>query len=57
MFRPIYKLSTKEQEVLKDFVKTNLKQGRIRPSILLAGYLILFVKKKDTNKLWLCVDY
>ncbi len=57
MFKPIYRFSTKEQEVLKDFVETNLKQGRIRPSTLLAGYLILFVKKKGTNKLRLCVNY
>ncbi len=51
MFKPIYRLLTKEQEVLKDFVETNLKQGRIRPLILLVGYLILFIKKKGTNKL------
>ncbi len=57
MFKPIYKLLTKEQEVLKDFVKTNLKQGRIRPLILLVGYLVLFVKKKGTNKLRLYINY
>ncbi len=57
MFKLIYKLLTKEQEVLKDFVETNLKRRRIRPSILLVEYLILFIKKKSTNKLRLCVDY
>jgi len=56
-FKPIYRLSTKEQEVLKDFVETNLKRGRIRPSTSPAGYPILFVKKKGTDKLRLCVDY
>ncbi len=49
MFRPIYRLLIKEQEVLKDSVKTNLKHGRIRPFILLARYLILFIKKKGVT--------
>jgi hypothetical protein len=57
MFKLIYKLLTKEQEVFKDFVETNLKQRRIRPLILLVRYLILFIKKKGTIKLRLCIDY
>ncbi len=57
MFKLIYRLFTKEQEVLKDFVNTNLKRGQIRLSTLLAGYPILFITKKNLDKLRLYVDY
>ncbi len=56
-FKPIYNLSPKEQEVLKDFIETNKRKGRIRPSTLPAGYLVLFVKKKNSDKLRLYIDY
>ncbi|OCK93420.1 uncharacterized protein K441DRAFT_566078, partial [Cenococcum geophilum 1.58] len=48
-FFPIYKLTKEEGRVLKEF-------GYIRPSQLLAGYLVLFVLKKN-SKLRLCINY
>ena len=53
---PIYALSAKELEALRDYLDENLAKGFIRPSTSPAGYLILFVLKKD-SKLRLCVDY
>ena len=52
----IYTLSVKELEALRDYLDKNLVKGFIRPSTSPAGYLILFVPKKD-SKLRLCVDY
>jgi len=43
----IYKLTETENQILKDFVKENLRLGKIRPSILSAGYLVLFTLKKN----------
>ncbi len=57
IFKPIYRLFTKEQEVLKDFVETNLRKERIRLFILLAGYPILFIIKKNLDKLRLYINY
>ena len=53
---PIYALSAKELEALRDYLDENLAKGFIRPSTSLAGYPILFVPKKD-GKLRLCVNY
>ena len=53
---PIYALSAKELKALRDYLDKNLVKEFIRPSISPAGYLILFVPKKD-SKLRLCVDY
>ena len=53
---PIYALSAKKLEALRDYLDKNLAKEFIQPSISLAGYLILFVPKKD-SKLQLCVDY
>jgi transposase InsO family protein len=55
-FGPIYSLSEKELEVLKDYINVNLKKGFIRESTSPAGYPIIFVPKKN-GKLRLCVDY
>ena len=55
-FGPIYQLSETELEVLRDYLKVNLAKGFIKPSSFSAGYLILFVPKKN-GKLRLCVDY
>ena len=41
---------------MKRYLKANLKIGYIRLSILLAGYLVLFVPKKD-GKLRIYIDY
>ena len=53
---PIYTLSAKELEALRDYLDENLAKGFIRSSTSPAGYPILFVPKKD-SKLRLCVDY
>ena len=53
---PIYTLSAKELEALRDYLDKNLVKEFIRPSTSPAGYPILFVPKKD-SKLQLCVDY
>jgi hypothetical protein len=55
-FKPIYQLSPKESETLKEYIDENLKKGYIRASKSPAGYPIIFVPKKD-GSLRLCVDY
>jgi hypothetical protein len=55
-FKPIYQLSQKESETLKEYIDENLKKGNIRKSSSPAGYPIIFVPKKD-GSLRLCVDY
>ena len=55
-YSPIYALSAKELEALRDYLDENLAKGFIRPSTSPAGYPILFVPKKD-GKLRLCVNY
>jgi transposase InsO family protein len=55
-FQPIYKLSEKELEVLKEYIDTMLKKGFIRRSESPAGYPVLFVPKKN-GKLRPCIDY
>ena len=55
-FGPIYQLSEKELQVLREYLEENLKKGFIRESQSPAGYLILFAPKKD-GSLRLCVDY
>jgi hypothetical protein len=55
-FHRIYSLSAEQLEVLREYIKENLKKGHIRPSQSSAGYPILFVPKKD-GSLRLCVDY
>jgi hypothetical protein len=41
---------------LRSYFEKNLEIGYIRPSLSLAGYLVLFVPKKD-GKLRIYVDY
>ena len=53
---PLYNLSCSELATLRDYIKTNLEKGFIRPSKSSAGAPVLFVKKKD-GTLRLCVDY
>src|SRR5258706_4223304 len=54
---PIYALSEKELEVLREYLDTMLKSGKIRPSKSPAGAPILFVPKKVGRGLRLCMDY
>ena len=53
---PLYNMSCEELAVLRDYIKTNMAKGFIRPSTSSAGAPVLFVKKKD-GSLRLCVDY
>jgi transposase InsO family protein len=55
-FRPLYNLSTKELEALREYLDQALKNGWIKRSVSEAGAPILFVPKKD-GSLRLCVDY
>ncbi|OOO05787.1 RNA-directed DNA polymerase (Reverse transcriptase) [Aspergillus oryzae] len=55
-YGPIYPLSQRELQVLRQYINENLECGRIRPSKSPAGAPILFVPKKDGG-LRLCVDY
>ena len=41
---------------LKEFIKENLRKGYIQPSQLLAGYLVLFILKKN-GKLKMYINY
>ena len=54
---PIYTLSKMELQVLREYLHTLLKSGKIRPSKSPAGAPILFVPKDDGRSLRLCVDY
>jgi hypothetical protein len=54
--QPIYSLSEKELDTLREHIKKNLTKNYIRPSTSPARYPILFVPKKD-GKLRMCVDY
>src|SRR5271154_7105841 len=55
-YGPIYSLSERELEALREYLDEHLKKGYIRPSTSPAGYPILFIPKKD-GSLRLCVDY
>ena len=55
-FGPIYSLTEKETQELKEYLDVNLQKGFIQPSTSSAGALILFIPKKN-GKLHLIVDY
>ena len=55
-FGPIYSLSQKELEVLREYLDKMIAQGKIQPSKSPAGAPILFVPNPN-GKLRLCVDY
>ena len=54
---PLYALSEKEFQVLREYLDTMLKSRKIRPSKSPAGALILFVPKDYGCGLRFCVDY
>jgi hypothetical protein len=54
--QPIYSLSKKELNILREHIKKNLTKSYIRPLTLPARYPILFVPKKD-GKLRIYVNY
>jgi hypothetical protein len=49
-------MSEKELQELKTYIDVNVKKGFIRKSELPAGFLVMFVPKKN-GKLRLCVDF
>lgn len=53
---PIYRLSQKELDTLRNYLKEEVDAGRIRPSTSPYGSPVLFVPKKN-GKLRLCIDY
>jgi hypothetical protein len=53
---PIYSLSERELEALREYIEKNLGKEYIRLSKLLVRYPVLFVLKKD-GKLRICVNY
>ena len=55
-YGPLYPLSARELEVLREYLENALATGRIRHSTSPAGAPILFVPKPN-GKLRLCVDY
>ncbi len=55
-FFPIYKFMETKNQAFKEFVRENLRLRKIRPSILSAKYLVLFIPKKN-GKFWLYIDY
>jgi len=54
---PIYPLSEKELEALREYLKKMLKTCKICRSTSSAGAPILFVPKPHGQGLWLCIDY
>ena len=54
---PIYALSEKELQVLREYLISMLKSGNIRPSKSPASAPILFVPEDHGHGLCLCVDY
>jgi hypothetical protein len=55
-FGPIYPLSEKELQALREYLRKELAAGKIRESKSPAGAPIIFVPKSD-GSLRLCVDY
>jgi transposase InsO family protein len=55
-FQPIYGMSEKELDELKEYIDKNVKKGFIRPSVSPAGFPVMFVPKPN-GKLRLCVDF
>jgi hypothetical protein len=53
---PIYSLSERELEALREYIEKNLGKEYIRLFKLLVRYPVLFVLKKD-GKLRICVNY
>lgn len=56
-FGQIYPLKHEQSIALKKYIDNNLKKGFIRESKLLVGYLIFFIKKKDSTTLRPVIDY
>ena len=55
--KKLYPLDLVEQAALKEQLDVLLKSGRIVHSSSQYGASILFAKKKDSDKLRMCIDY
>jgi hypothetical protein len=55
-FFKVYYTNKKQDVELQRYLEENLYRGYIRLSISLAGYLVLFIPKKD-RKLQMYIDY
>ena len=55
-FFKVYYTNEKQDAELRIYLKNNLKIGYIRLLTSLAGYLVLFIPKKD-RKLRMYIDY
>ncbi len=56
MFHKIYSLLPMELDALREYLNDMLRKGHIRPLTSKAGYLVIFIPKKN-GKLRLVVDY
>ena len=54
--RPLYKMSPRELQEVKNQIQSMLEHGFIRPSDSPYGSPVLFVPKKD-GSIWFCIDY
>jgi len=54
--KKLYRLSQKEEDILKEQLQQLIEKGFIVPSSSPYGSLVIFIKKKD-RKLRMCVDY
>ena len=55
-FNKLYNLNEKQLKILREYIDEILRKGYIRVSKSEAGYLVIFVLKKN-RKLRLIVDY
>lgn len=53
----VYKTTEKEADIIKEYIKTNLKRGYIRPSSSSTAHGVTFADKKDDPELRFCVDF
>jgi len=55
-YGPIYNMSEKELQTLREYLDEMIEKGFIRPSTAPCGAPVMFAKKKD-GSLRLCVDF
>jgi hypothetical protein len=55
-FSPLYKMTTEELEIVKQYLVDNLEKGFIEPSQAPFAALVLFVKK-PSGGLRFCIDF
>ena len=55
-YSPLYKMTTKELEIVKQYLINNLHKGFITPSQAPFTAPVLFVQKPNRS-LWFCIDF